>query len=586
MNADRLLQHFERISEAPDAVPRLRRFILDLVVRGRLVEQDPGDEPAAELLKSIESEQWELAEKTRFKLPKYQHAIDQCEVPFDIPKSWEWARLGQLSTLITSGSRGWAKYYSSTGAIFVRMGNLSRGHYNLRLESIQYVRPPADGEGTRTRLATGDILVSITGDVGLLGLIPPDFGEAYINQHSCMVRLVELQRGRYIAETMRSSFAEQQFKGPQRGIKNSFRLTDIADLLVPLAPLPEQHRIVAKVDELMALCGEFEAAQTTREKRRDRLVAATLHRLNNGDTEPDSGPTFKQTASFYFNHLPRLTTKPEHIQQLRQTILNLAVRGKLVEQDPGDEPAGELLRRAEGEKARLMGAGRRQASQPPEADAQVDVPFPLPDSWRWVRVSEVAVCRLGKMLDKAKNKGAYRQYLRNVNVRWFDFDLSDLLEMRFEKHELAKFTLRAGDVLVCEGGEPGRAAVWDCRAAEVYFQKAIHRVRLLSGIVPTYFVYALYQDATSGRLSQFFTGVTIKHLTGKGLARYSLPLPPLAEQHRIVAKVDELMILCEKLESKIAANSVTSHQLLEESLQTALSKQSGAGRGSVHLKSP
>jgi type I restriction enzyme, S subunit len=122
------------------------------------------------------------------------------------------------------------------------------------------------------------------------------------------------------------------------------------------------------------------------------------------------------------------------------------VRGKLVPQDANDEPAASMLNRL---KLSVVPAGA----------------FELPLTWAWVNVGSVAAARLGKMLDKAKNKGTPRPYLRNINVRWFDFDLSDLLEMPFEETEIAEFTLRAGDVLICEGGEPGRAAVWDERAS-------------------------------------------------------------------------------------------------------------------------
>jgi type I restriction enzyme, S subunit len=156
------------------------------------------------------------------------------------------------------------------------MGNLSRGSYKLRLNSIQRVKPPHDTEGERTRLEAGDVLISITGEVGLLGLIPPNFGEAYINQPTCVIRpMTELQH-RFIPELFRSPFAQDQFNAPRRGIKNSFRLTDVTEFLVPLPPVAEQHRIVAKVDELMALCDRLEASLSTGEDARRRLLDALL----------------------------------------------------------------------------------------------------------------------------------------------------------------------------------------------------------------------------------------------------------------------------------------------------------------------
>jgi type I restriction enzyme S subunit len=174
------------------------------------------------------------------------------------------------------------------------------------------------------------------------------------------------------------------------------------------------------------------------------------------------------------------------------------------------------------------------------------------------------------MLDKAKNIGNPHRYLRNINVRWFDFDLSDLYEMRFRDDELEEYSLRSGDVLICEGGEPGRAAVWDSREKNVYFQKAIHRVRFSKGVNPYFFLNTLRESVDSGRLSDYFTGVGIKHFTGRGLSSFSFPLPPLAEQQRIVAKVDELMAFCDKLEASLSTAQTETSRLLESVLHHAL----------------
>jgi type I restriction enzyme S subunit len=246
-------------------------------------------------------------------------------------------------------------------------------------------------------------------------------------------------------------------------------------------------------------------------------------------------------------HYEKIADAPDAIARLRQFILDLAVRGKLIAPNRKDEPPSSAHSRT-------------------KVDADERAPFELPPSWNWVTVGSVASTRLGKMLDKARNKGAPRPYLRNVNVRWFDFDLSDLLEMRFEDEELPEFELRRGDVLICEGGEPGRAAVWDDRANGIYFQKAIHRVRFAENVCPHFFVWALKASANDGRLSEYFTGTGIKHFTGKGLNAYRFPLPPRNEQNRIVAKVDELMALCDQLEKSRTAREETRDRLTAASL--------------------
>jgi type I restriction enzyme S subunit len=159
---------------------------------------------------------------------------------------------------------------------------------------------------------------------------------------------------------------------------------------------------------------------------------------------------------------------------------------------------------------------------------------------------------LGKMLDAKKNKGRLLPYLRNPNVRWFEVDTRELQTMPFEEHEDERYGLRTGDIVICEGGEAGRAAIWDGRMPNVKFQKAIHRVRPGPRLYNRYFVHRLMADYHSGRLADYYTGATIKHLTGQDLARYSFPLPPLAEQRRIAAVLDRAETLRAKRRGALA----------------------------------
>ena len=163
----------------------------------------------------------------------------------------------------------------------------------------------------------------------------------------------------------------------------------------------------------------------------------------------------------------------------------------------------------------------------------------LPKGWRIVRFADVAESRLGKMLDKQKNKGTMQPYLRNPNVQWFNVDTSDLEEMPFEDDEDEKYGLREGDVVICEGGEAGRAAIWDGSVPRMKIQKAIHRVRTSDELFNRYLVYQLQKDYHNGRLADYYTGTTIKHLTGRDLAEYRFPLPPLPEQKRIAGILDK-----------------------------------------------
>src|SRR4051794_5970430 len=164
----------------------------------------------------------------------------------------------------------------------------------------------------------------------------------------------------------------------------------------------------------------------------------------------------------------------------------------------------------------------------------------LPTGWAPASMGEIADIRLGKMLDAAKNKGNAVQYLRNINVRWGCFDLSDLLEMRMTTDELETYSIRDGDVLICEGGEPGRAAVWRSGPTNLKFQKALHRSRACKGISPEFLSHYLRHISATGEIEGKFTGTTIKHLPLAVINELPLPLPPTSEQHRMVAKIHGL----------------------------------------------
>ena len=164
---------------------------------------------------------------------------------------------------------------------------------------------------------------------------------------------------------------------------------------------------------------------------------------------------------------------------------------------------------------------------------------------------------LGKMLDKAKNQGKPRRYLRNINVRWFGFDLSDVQEMRVADDEVERYSIRKGDLVVCEGGEPGRCAIWSDEET-VCFQKALHRVRFNEASDPRFYMYYLWMFAKSGMLAAYYTGTGIKHLTGESLKKLPVPVPPLLEQKRIVARIEELF---SELDSGVETLKKTKQQL-------------------------
>ena len=248
---------------------QLKKSILQYAVQGKLVPQDPADEPASVLLKRIRTEKEQLIKEGKIKRDKHESVIfrrdnsyyekvdgiERCiddELPFEIPESWEWCRLKSLTENITSGSRDWAKYYSTTGAAFLRMGNLSKNSFDLRLEHIQRVSIPSKAEGTRTSLQSGDLLFSITGDVGMLGLIPDGFEKAYVNQHTAMIRFLPEMRNKYIPYLLLTDYAQKFYNANQHGIKNSFRLDSIGELLVSIPPKKELFRILQRISLVLS----------------------------------------------------------------------------------------------------------------------------------------------------------------------------------------------------------------------------------------------------------------------------------------------------------------------------------------------
>ena len=251
-------------------------------------------------------------------------------------------------------------------------------------------------------------------------------------------------------------------------------------------------------------------------------------------------------------------------QQLKNSILQMAVQGKLVPQDPNDEPASVLLERIRKEKEQLIKEGKIKKEKNPsyifrgadnlpyekvgknEPVCIVDeVPFDIPDSWEWVTLKMIAVTELGKTLDKLKNQGDYKPYLCSINVYWSGIDLTTVKEARFEESELPKYELKKGDLLICEGGDVGRSAIWE-NEQEMYYQNALHRVRFYGGINPYYF--RLLMECYKGNkiLDEQSKGMTIKHLVQSALNAIYFPLPPIQEQQRIVDKFQSLIPMLEQ----------------------------------------
>ena len=433
------------------------------------------------------------------------------EVPFEIPESWEWVRLKSISSLVTKGTtpRGGNVAYLNQGIGFLRAENVA-GMDKLDISKMNYIDEDTHSNFLkRSVLYENDLLITIAGTLGRTAIVRKENLPLNANQAVSIVRLVNAVEFdlMYIIIALNAPQTQKTLTEQKKitAIPN-LTLEIISDCCIPIPPLAEQHRIVSKIEQLLPYIEQYEKAET-------QLTA-----LNE--------------------------TFPE---MLKKSILQEAVQGKLVPQDPNDEPASVLLERIKAEKQRLIKEGKiKKDKHETNEITSGKIPYEIPKSWVWVHLDNVAVSDLGKTLDKAKNTGNLQPYLCSINVYWNGIDLTKIKEAKFEDSELSKYLLRKGDLLICEGGEVGRCCVWD-KDIPMYYQNALHRIRFYCNINPYYFKYIMELYKGIGIIEAYSKGVTIKHLVQQSLNSIYFPLPPLAEQHRIVAKIEELMNIINKI---------------------------------------
>lgn len=549
MNADRLLQHYEQIADAPDAIARLRRFILDLAVRGKLVPQDANDEPASELLKRIAKDKARLDRKERTKREPRNHNGETA--PIQLPKGWALAPLAELVSIL-NGRAYKQRELLSAGTPVLRVGNLftsDRWYYStLQLDEDKYCDK-------------GDLIFAWSASFGPFIWT----GEKVIYHYH--IWKLPLHSEANLSKLYLYNFLLQktrEIKESGHGISMIHMTKEKMELIqVPLPPLAEQHRIVAKVDELMGLCDRLDAARAGREETRDRLAAASLARLNTPDTE-----TFQADAGFALDALPALTTRPDQIKRLRQTILNLAVRGKLVPQDPNDEPASDLLKRIAKEKARLVKAG--EIRTPKAIPALLETPFPIPSNWRWSQLAEIGV-----LSPRNEAPDALEASFVPMPMIAAEYGVAN-------QHEIRPWgDIKKGYTHFAEG-DVGLAKITPCfeNGKSAVFRNLTGGIG--AGTTELHIVRPLLVDQDFILLflkSPHFIETGIPKMTGTAgqkrvpteyFANSPFPLPPLAEQHRIVARVDALMALCDQLEASLTATAATRRRLLDALLAEAL----------------
>ncbi len=411
----------------------------------------------------------------------------------------------------------------------IRATNIQDG---LVFDSLVYI--PSRYVSAQQRLQENDIVIAASsGSASIVGkaaqLTQPWDGT--FGAFCYGLRSNGRANSRYIAWFLQTSEYRSRMSQLAAGVNiNNLRATHIEETEISLPSLDAQNSIVAEIEKQFSRLDAGVAALKRVQANLKRYRAAVLKAACEGKLVPTEAKLARQERRQY-----------ESGAQLLERIL---------------------------EERRAKWNGRGLYKEPAALNV-AEIPG-LPDGWTWGRVEQIADVALGKMLDRQKHRTGKRlRYLRNINVRWGSVDTDDLSEMYFREEELLRYVLIDGDVLVCEGGEPGRSALWNAIIPEMMYQKALHRVRFYGALKSQYMVYILESLAKSGRLEPFFTGSTVKHFTRESFVKLPVPIPPLAEQVRIVAEVEQRLSVVEEIETAVEAGLKRAARLRQAVLQKA-----------------
>ena len=468
---------------------KLRQKILDLAIHGKLVPQDPNDEPASVLLERIKVEKEQLIKEGKIKRSRKSAKTSDTphygNVPFEVPDSWEWCKLGTVNEIARGGSPRPIKDYltnDASGINWIKIGDTTKdGKYidsvkeRIRPEGVKKSRMVHKGDFLLTNsMSFGrPYILNVDGCIHDGWLVISPIGEAYMSD--------------FLYYLLSSSFAFEQFTNvASGGVVTNLNSDKVADTKFPLPPLAEQKRIVVEIERWFALIDQIEQSQS------------------------DLQDTIRQTKS---------------------KILDFAIHGKLVPQDPNDEPAIELLKRIN-----------------PNFTPCDNGHYPV--GWIDVILGDIFYHNTGKALNSSNKEGVLRNYLTTSNVYWNQFDLSLVKQMPFRDNELEKCTVQKGDLLVCEGGDIGRSAIWNFDY-NICIQNHIHRLRPKGDLNVSFYYYVLRFLKEHNRIGG--KGIGLLGLSSNELHKIGIPLPPRKEQDRIVLKIEELFSVLDNIQNALEA---------------------------------
>ena len=551
-----LIPHFDLLATAPGGVARLRELILTLAVQGKLVPQEAGDEPASVLLQRIRAEKDRLIAAGKFKRDMLQLEITEENIPFKLPHGWEWFRFGEILDFQGGSQPPKSNFSSEPLPGYVQL---------IQIRDLgDKPQPIYVPKNLVSKFCTNrDIMIGRYG--ASVGKVFWGKEGAY---NVALVKIIDASNAfdkKFLFQLLRSPIGQGLFSGISRSAQDGFNKNDIEGKLIPCAPLKEQSRIVTRVEELMRLCDALEQQRQLETAQHAQLLNTLLGTLTDC-TSPDELAAHWQRVS---DHFDLLLDRPEAVDALEQTILQLAVRGLLVPQDPADEPASVLLQRIRAEKDRLIAAGkikRDKSILPLDKSAW---PNQLPAGWDLARIDSIAAVQGG--IQKTPLRRPVRihfPYLRVANVQRDSIQVEEMERYELTADELANWRLEIGDILIVEGNgsehEIGRCAVWSGEIADCVFQNHLIRVKCMDQECIEFL--RLFLNSPDGKAEMKRLAITTSGLFNLSVGKirnFAVPVPPLAEQTRIVARVTQLRDLCADLRQRLTARQTTQRHLAE-----------------------
>ncbi|WP_177419543.1 restriction endonuclease subunit S [endosymbiont of Lamellibrachia barhami] len=550
MTNEQFLQQFGHFVDAPNGIQKLRELILQLAVQGKLVTQDPNDEPASEFLKKVRDRKTaNMAEKRYAKLKKLPSS-EILDPAFDLPESWNWSILDEITYTVHYGYTASADH-NKKGIRLLRITDIQNNKVDWNSVPGCEINEKSYKANS---LNENDILIARTGGT---------IGKTYIVENlsvkavfaSYLIRAIpsELMCPKYLKIFMETPLYWSQLYAKSAGTgQPNVNATSLRALQAPIPPLAEQHHIVAKVDELIALCDQLETERNARAATHHRLIRAVHHPLTEAS---DTAAT--QTAWHRIrDNFADLYTTLESVQALRQTILQLAVQGKLVAQNLDEESASVLIDRisANKELLRLENKIKKTKQLPPIA--KEEEMFCAPTNWMLTRFSdfsnEVATGPFGSMVHKSDYVSGGTPLINPSHMIDGKVVPDDSVSVSIEKaSELSSYKLFANDIVMARRGEMGRCALVETEGEGWLCGTGSFVLRFHPDVNRRFVLMLFSSEHVRMYLGGNSVGTTMTNLNHGILNKMPVAVPPVAEQHRIVAKVDGLMALCVQLEASI-----------------------------------